>query len=79
MGSARHVWGVGTGRDWAVSRSAGVAGDAHGRRPFERRAVGVQRRPVHDGVAGAASPGGVPSAAMSEAGDMTHEDLVEVE
>jgi len=35
MGSARHVWGLVTGRDWAVSRSAGVAGDAHRRRPFE--------------------------------------------
>jgi hypothetical protein len=33
----------------------------HGRRPFERRAVRVQRRPVHNGIAGSASPRGVPA------------------
>ena len=74
MGSARHVWGLVTGRDWAVSRSAGVAGDAHRRRPFECRAVGVERRPVHRLIACAACPGGVP-AAVTEAGLMPDEDL----
>ena len=66
MGSARHVWGLVTGRDWAVSRSAGVAGDAHGRWPLERRAVSVERRPVHRLIACAARPGGV-SAAVAKA------------
>ena len=74
MGSARHVWGLVTGRDWAVSRSAGVAGDAHGRRPIECRAVGVERRPVHRLIACAAGPCGVP-AAVAEAGLMADEHL----
>ena len=78
MGSARRVWGLVTGRDWAVSRSAGVAGDAHGRWPVERRAVGVERRPVHRLIACAAGPGGVP-AAVPEAGLMTNQDFTGAE
>ena len=78
MGSARHVWGLVTGQDWAVSRSAGVAGDAHGRWPVECRAVGVERRPVHRLIACAAGPGGVP-AAVAEAGLMADEDLAGAE
>jgi class 3 adenylate cyclase len=30
--------------------------DAHGRRPFQRRALGVEWRPVHHGIAGSAVP-----------------------
>jgi hypothetical protein len=74
MGSARHVWGLVTGRDWAVGRSAGVAGDAHGRRPIERRAVGVCRRPVHRLIARPARPCGVP-AAVPETSLVTDENL----
>ena len=51
-----------------------MAGDAHGRWPVERRAVGVERRPVHRLIACAARPGGVP-AAVPEAGLMTDEHL----
>ena len=40
------AWGFGDGQDWAVSRSAGVAGDPHGRWSLERRAVSVQRRGI---------------------------------
>ena len=53
--------GVVTGRDWAVSRSAGVAGDAHGRWPIQCGAVGVEGWSVHRVVACAASPYGVPA------------------
>ena len=74
MGSARHVWGLVTGRDWAVSRSAGVAGDAHGRWSLERRAVSIQRRAEHRLIACAACPCGV-SAAVAETGLMTDEHL----
>jgi hypothetical protein len=35
--------------------------------------------PVHNGVAGSAMPAGVPSAAVAEAGDVTHQDLVRAE
>ena len=78
MGSARHVWGLVTGRDWAVSRSAGVAGDAHGRWSLERRAVSVQRRAAHRLIACATRPGGVP-AAVPEAGLMAHQHLTRAE
>ena len=37
--------------------------------------MGVERRPVHRLIAGAARPGGVP-AAVAEAGLMADEDLV---
>ena len=40
--------------------------------------MSVKRRPVHHGVAGSAVPGGV-SAAVTEARDMTDEDLVRAE
>jgi hypothetical protein len=39
----------------------------------------VERRPVHDGVACSAVPGGMPASAVTEAGDMTDEDLVRSE
>ena len=39
----------------------------------------IERRPVHDGVAGAAMPGGVSTAAVAEAGDMPDEDLIRAE
>ena len=68
-----HV-GVGDGPDWAVGRSAGVAGDAHGRWPIERRAVGVDRWPVHRLVASPARPCGVP-AAVPETSLVTDENL----
>ncbi len=48
----------------------------HCRWPFECRAVCVERRPICHGVAGSALPGGVSAAAVSEAGDVTAEDLV---
>jgi len=41
-------------------------GDSHGRRSSRRRAVGVERRPVHSLVAVAACPGGVPAACPRE-------------
>jgi hypothetical protein len=53
-------------------------GDAHYRRPVKGVAVGVERRPVHRLIAGAARPGGVP-ATVSEARLMTHQDLVGAE
>ena len=39
----------------------------------------VQRWPVHHSVAAAAVPGGVSTAAVSEAGDVPDEDLVRAE
>ena len=78
MGSARHVWGLVTGRDWAVSRSAGVAGDTHGRWSLERRAVSIQRRAEHRLIACAAGPCGVPTT-MAETGLMADEDLAGAE
>ena len=42
----RPGWEFGDGQDWAVSRSAGVARDPHGRWSLERRAVSVQRRGI---------------------------------
>ena len=78
MGSARHVWGLVTGRDWAVSRSAGVAGDAHGRWSLERRAVSVQRRARHRLIASEARPRCVP-AAVPETGLMADENFAGTE
>jgi hypothetical protein len=43
-----------------------VALDVDHRWPFNRRAVIVERRPVDDGIAGAAMPTGVSAAAVSE-------------
>ena len=60
-----------------VGQCAGVR-DPHRRRPIERGAVFVHRRPVHHGVAGAAMPTGVP-AAVTEASLMANEDLVRAE
>jgi hypothetical protein len=51
--------------------SASPVGDAHGRWPVERRAVRVERRPVHSLVACSAVPGGVP-AAVADAGLMAY-------
>jgi len=51
-----------------------TGGDPHHRRPFERRAVRVEGRPVHHGIAGAAMPGGVPAATVSEARLMADEN-----
>jgi hypothetical protein len=53
--------------------------DPHRRRPFQRRAMSVERRPVHHGVAGAAMPAGVPTAAVTEAGDVADQDLIRAE
>jgi hypothetical protein len=61
-----------------TSRSVPRCRDPHWRRPVERRAVDVERRPVHRVVACAARPRGVP-AAVAEAGDMLDEDLVGTE
>jgi hypothetical protein len=58
-----------------VNHGAGVR-DPHGRRVVQRRAVRVQWRPVHHGVAGSAVPTGVAAGAVAEAGDMSDEDLV---
>ena len=57
----------------------GGVGDTHDRRSIERRAVGVEWRPVHNGVAGSASPGGVPASAVTEAGDMPNKNLSRAE
>jgi hypothetical protein len=54
----------------------GDVGDPHDRRPFECRAVGVQRWPVDDGVAGSAVPASVTAAPVSEAGDVPDKDLI---
>jgi hypothetical protein len=61
-----------------VGQCAGVR-DPHGRRPFQRRAVSVQEWPIDNGVACSAVPAGVSAAAMSEAGDVSDEDLVRPE
>jgi hypothetical protein len=61
-----------------VGQCAGIR-DPHRRRPFQRRAVCVQRWPVHHGVAGSAMPTGVSTAAVSEAGDVADEDLIRSE
>ena len=52
--------------------------DPNCRRPFERRAVRVERRPVHRLVASATRPRGV-AAAVPEAGLMPNQDLVRAE
>jgi hypothetical protein len=49
------------------------------RRPFERDAVSVQRRPVRHGIAGPTVPAGVSASAVSEAGDVSDEDLIRAE
>ena len=36
----------------------------------------AERRPVHRRVAGSAVPGGVSAAAVAEAGDVAHKDLI---
>lgn len=41
--------------------------------------VGVEGRPVHDGVTGSAVPGRLSTATVTEAGDVTDEDLVRAE
>ena len=61
-----------------VSSSVSYGRDPQGRRPIEACAVCVERRPVHRLVAGAARSGGV-SAAMAEAGLMTHQHLTGTE
>jgi hypothetical protein len=72
------AWGFGDGQDWAVSRSAGVAGDPHGRWSLERRAVSVQRRTVDSVIAHPACPGCVP-AAVAQACLVADQDLVRAE
>jgi len=67
---------MGRARRFARHASSGMTGgDPHGRRPSQRGAVSVERRPADHGIAGSAVPAGV-SAAVAEAGDMTHEDLL---
>ena len=39
--------------------------DPHSRRPVERRAVDIERRPVHHGIAGSAMPTSVATAAVT--------------
>jgi len=56
-----------------------TGGDPHHRRPFEARAVRVEGRPVHHGIAGAAMPAGVSAAAVAEAGHLADEDLIRAE
>jgi hypothetical protein len=56
----------------------GGVGDTNYRRPVECRAVGVERRPVHRGIALSAGPGSV-SAAVLKAVDVSNEDLVRPE
>ena len=58
--------------------SVSLGGDEHGRGPIERRAVSVEPRPVHRGVALSAGPGGVP-AAVAKTGLVTDEDLTGAE
>jgi hypothetical protein len=41
--------------------------------------VRVDRRPVGDGIAGSAVPAGVSTSAVSEAGDVSDEDLIRAE
>jgi len=48
--------------------------DPHRRRPIEACAVSVERRPIHHRVAGPAHPRCVPTAAVSEAGDVTNQN-----
>jgi hypothetical protein len=48
--------------------------DPHRRRPIEACAVTVERRPIHHRVAGLAHPKCVPTAAVSEAGDVTNQN-----
>ena len=72
------AWEFGDGQDWAVSRSAGVARDPHGRWSLERRAVSVQRRTVDSLIAYPACPGCVP-AAVAQACLVADQDLVRAE
>ena len=70
---------MGRARRFARHASSGMTGgDPHGRRPSQRGAVSVERRPADHGIAGSAVPAGV-SAAVAEAGDMADEDLVRAE
>jgi hypothetical protein len=55
-----------------------VAFDPHGRRPFQRRSVRVERWTVHRLIGCAARPRGVP-AAVPEASLMPDEHLVRAE
>jgi hypothetical protein len=64
----------------ARDASSGVTGgDPYRRRPLERRAVRVERRPVHHSIAFAAMPRGVATAAVTEARDMADEGLIRAE
>ena len=53
--------------------------DSHSRRSIKRGAVRVQGRPIHHGVAGSAMPAGMTASAVSEAGDVSDEDLIQTE
>jgi hypothetical protein len=73
---------VPNGSSASIARHASsgmTGGDPHHRRPFERRAVRVEGRPVHDGIAGAAVPARVSASAVPKAGDMADEDLIRAE
>ena len=61
------TWGVGDGPGLGSMPFSRGAGDAHGRRSVERRAVSVQRPAVHRLIAGSAGPCGVP-ATVTETG-----------
>jgi len=52
-----------------------VGADPVRRRSLQGGAMDVQGWPVHDRLAGAAVPGGVSAAAVSEAGDVADENL----
>jgi hypothetical protein len=66
------------GRESGPSEQLASGRNAYCRRPVERLAVRVERRPVHHGIACAAVPAGV-SAAVAAAGDMPDEDLIRPE
>lgn len=68
------------GPTWDLAHpSAPVSRDSVSDRAVEAGAVFVEWRPVHDGVAGSAVPACVAAAAVTEAGDVTDEDLLRAE
>jgi hypothetical protein len=62
-----------------VNDSVLFVGDPYCRRAFQHRAVSVQRRPVHHGIAGSAVPARMSASAVSKADDVPNEDLIRAE
>jgi hypothetical protein len=56
-----------------------LRGKTHRRWSVQRRAVRVERRPVHHSITRSAMPACVPTSAVSEADDMPDEDLIRTE